>query len=206
MTAVKYSAVRQPWTFRLTVWMMPLSASAAPFCDAGLQVGQHAVPLRPDGLGGLLHLGGGSPVGLGHVVEQARPDPLGVLPDGACGLGHRHAAAGQEQGHQLHEQGESALQWRPRHLHPPQARSGAALHPRHVGVLVALELEEVQVASGATLAVIDRAGLADLGMPKAASGRDIHLHVEPLETPSKRISTTLHGVPGKPKERAKTAF
>ncbi len=49
------------------------------------------------------------PVGHGDVMEQDRPDPLGVFPDSPCGLGHRHAAAGQVQDHRLQEQDESAV-------------------------------------------------------------------------------------------------
>ena len=121
------------------------------------------------------------PVGLGHVVEQDRPDPLGILPDGAGNLGDRHPAAGQEQHHRFQEQREAPLGPGPRHRHLLDTGSGVAIDAGDMGVHVALELEEVQVTLGTRLAVVDRGRLARVRVWEAASGREIHLDVEALE-------------------------
>ena len=120
-------------------------------------------------------------MGKGDMVEQHRPDSLGILSHHPRGLRNRHAALGHDQHHRLHQQRETALRPGPGHGNPFDAGARAAVHTGNVGVHIALELEVVQVSPGARLTVVDRARLAGLRMGEAAPRREIQVNVEALE-------------------------
>lgn len=88
------------------------------------------------------------------MFENA-PDALVGNPQKACDLGHRHALA--ERDHEgLHHRGEARARTGPRDLALGRLVALAAGHPRHAGLDVSLELEEVQMLPAPGQTIVDR--------------------------------------------------
>jgi hypothetical protein len=175
-----------------------LAALAGEQQTPGVEVVKQADGVVPAPCGRLVQADGGH---RGEVLLGAGPRdvviqgaPQAHVPDAEqlrhLADGHR-LAQGHDQG--LHQRGEAAVGTGPGHRDLGRLGAGRAAHPRHLGVEVSLELEEVQMAPLALLGVMHRLMLGPaVGTGEARPRREGHLEVD---APSRAVEGHIGHAP-----------
>jgi hypothetical protein len=128
-----------------------------------------------------------------NVVIQGSPDTHIADTKQLCNLTNRHRLA---QGHQqrLHQQRETAGGARPGDLDLGRLGTGSTTYARHLGMENGLILEEVQMAPGAFLGIVDRLVLGTaMRTGEAHTRSETYLQID---SPPIRIESNVNDFPG----------